>query len=130
MEIKVTTTPSIDSIISRFKGFEEILVTKLKEGVLGYSYLVERGAKIFSPVDTGRLRSSIGVSLEVGGGGLSSFIQPSGAALGYAYYVHEGTRYMKGRPFMEWGLNAYRRAGDALMIKKINEALATLETKL
>lgn len=127
MEIKVTTTPSIDSIISRFKGFEEILVTKLKEGVLGYSYLVERGAKIFSPVDTGRLRSSIGVSLEVGGGGLSSFIQPT---VNYAIYVHEGTRYMKGRPFMEWGLNAYRRAGDALMIKKINEALKTLETKL
>jgi len=126
MEIKVELKPNIDDLISRFKGFESILVTKLKEGVVGYAALVERGSKIFSPVDTGTMRSSIGVTYAVNAGGLSAYVGPW---VNYAIYVHEGTRYMKGRPFMEWGLNAYRDKGDTLIIQKINEAVKILANK-
>lgn len=127
MEIKVEVSPSIDSLVKKFQGVESILVSKLKEGVLGYAYLVERGAKMFSPVDTGIMRGSIAVSYGIMSGGLSALISPN---VDYAVFVHEGTRYMRGRPFMEWGLNAYRREGDKLILKKIDEALKTLETKI
>lgn len=127
MELKVEVLPSVDVLIKKFQGAESLLITKLKEGVLGYAYLVERGAKVFAPVDTGRMRGSIGVSYGLGSGGLSAMIGPH---VDYAYFVHQGTRHMKGRPFMEWGLNAYRREGDKLILQKVNEALKMLETKV
>lgn len=126
MEIKVDINPNIDDLVKKFQGTEQILVSKLKEGIWGYALLVERGGKSFSPVDTGRMRGSVGVSMGIGQGGLSANIGPH---VNYAIYVHQGTRYMKERPFMEWGLGAYRREGDKLIIDKINEALRNLENK-
>lgn len=58
------------------------------------AYLVEREAKLETPVDTGRMRASI-----------FSDIQPEIATISpyvnYAVFVHEGTRYIKANPFME-----------------------------
>lgn len=126
MEIKVDIKPNIDSLISRFKGQEQILVQKLKEGVWGYALLVERGAKTFAPVRTGRLRSSISTTFGIMAGGLKAIVAPT---VEYAFFVHEGTRYMKGRAFMEWGLNAYKAQGDKLIMNKINEAVNQLGGK-
>lgn len=61
---------------------------------------VEASAKRRAPVDTGRLRSSLTTAL---------FAVPYepflacrvGTDVDYAVYVHEGTRYMVGRPFLE-----------------------------
>jgi len=57
--------------------------------------LIERGTKQRSPVDTGRMRSSVQrrefrrtLAGEV-------FV-----GVRYAIFVHEGTRFMQGRPFM------------------------------
>jgi len=126
MEIKVNIKPSVDSLLAKFRGVEQLLVSKLKEGIIGYALLVERGGKMFSPVDTGAMRSSIATSYGIASGGLNAIV---GTHINYATYVHEGTRYMKGRPFMEWGLNAYRREGDRLIHNKINEALRLLGDK-
>lgn len=57
---------------------------------------VEREAKIDSPVDTGRLRSTISTVLIP----LQATIQPH---VNYAIFVHEGTRFMQSRPFMYTG---------------------------
>jgi HK97 gp10 family phage protein len=57
------------------------------------SLVVERGAKIKSPVDTGRMRASIATDLRP----TMAVIQPH---TNYAIFVHEGTRYMRARPFM------------------------------
>lgn len=55
--------------------------------------LVERYGKQNAPVDTGRLRASI-----------STEIRPTSATVSthtnYAIYVHDGTRFITGRPFM------------------------------
>ncbi len=124
VEIIVKTKPSWEELAKRFQGFEGVLLKKMREGLWGYGLLVERGSKTFSPVDTGRMRASIGTSMGYMEKGLASYIQPN---VDYAIYVHEGTRYMKGRPFMKWGLDAYRREGDKLLIQKIEEATKELE---
>lgn len=52
-----------------------------------------------SPVDTGKLRQSIRfrkISNLVG------VVEPESQ---YAIYVHEGTKYMRGNPFMDRGLD-------------------------
>lgn len=66
-------------------------------------YMLRLGIKVQSaarrrcPVDTGRLRSSIGVTQkETAQGAVTSI----GTNVEYALYVHEGTRFQQGRPFL------------------------------
>ena len=62
---------------------------------------VESASKARCPVDTGRLRSSITWRLEVDSQGLVAIV---GTSVEYAIFVHQGTRYMTGRPFLVEGL--------------------------
>lgn len=61
---------------------------------------IERVAKQLTPVDTGRLRSSIGTAMLLNQKGVVVSTN-----VDYAVFVHEGTRFMRGRPFMAEGLN-------------------------
>jgi HK97 gp10 family phage protein len=58
---------------------------------------VEMRAKQVAPVDTGRLRADIGVKMQRSG--LEGVIFNT-SNVKYAFYVHEGTRRMKGRPYI------------------------------
>lgn len=86
---------TIDS--GKFEKFLKDSPLKLQQAIQNVIYkaslLVERGAKIKAPVDTGRLRSSISTDIQP----MSATIQPN---VNYAIYVHEGTRFITGRPFM------------------------------
>lgn len=54
-------------------------------------------------VDTGRLRASVSVEQFIRGGVIVTRI---GSNVEYAIYVHEGTRYMRGNPFLRDALPA------------------------
>lgn len=56
-----------------------------------------RIAKRMAPVDTGRLRSSIGEELRQDAGGLVEIV---GTDVSYAPYVELGTRRMRAQPFL------------------------------
>lgn len=122
-DFTVKVSPGFEKLAQTFRGFERILAKKLREGIWGYGLLVERGSKMLSPYDTGAMRRSIGVSMPMAKKGLEAFIHPN---IEYAIFVHEGTVRMRARPFMKWGLNAYRREGDKLMVSKIKEATQEL----
>lgn len=96
MDIKVSFKPSLASL---GKSIGDADIAKLlREQINSIALRVERYAKQLTPVDTGRLRASIGTSWTIQG--LGAIIQTN---TDYAVYVHEGTRYMRGRPFMERG---------------------------
>jgi HK97 gp10 family phage protein len=59
---------------------------------------VENLAKVFCPVDTGRLRSSI--THEVGTDGVGDVIGRVGSDVEYAIFQELGTRYMGARAFL------------------------------
>lgn len=61
---------------------------------------IERIAKMNAPVDTGRLRADIGTKLKQRE--LEGVVYSN---ISYSVYVHEGTRYMKARPYL---LNAIK----------------------
>lgn len=86
----------IDKLKKNFKKFEPRLKIKLKEAIIRSAYIVEGKAKPLTPVDTGRLRSSIASRFSF----LQAIISPH---TDYAIYVHEGTYKIKGRPFMTKG---------------------------
>lgn len=90
----------------RFFAAEENRLLRLTSGPTGrylakLAVLVETGAKTRCPVDTGRLRSSITWRLES-----SPLTAIVGTNVSYAIFVHEGTRYMPGRPFLTDALRA------------------------
>lgn len=63
--------------------------TTIQKGAL----VIEGKGKKLSPVDTGRMRSSISSEVRQ----LEATIKPN---VDYAIFVHEGTRFIRGRPFM------------------------------
>jgi len=79
--------------------------------------LIEKKAKPITPVDTGRLRASI----------RPDFIRTYEGAIAphtdYAIYVHEGTRYMKGRPFMTKALQQSSESIEGLFKSAIDKAI-------
>jgi hypothetical protein len=97
LSFKLTFEPPLQNLSDAFKrvNISEIMRPVIQE----FAFAVERYSKQVTPVDTGRLRASIGVSAGFGGG-MRTFVQPN---VFYAGYVHEGTRRMRGRPFMRWG---------------------------
>lgn len=75
-------------------------------GLLRLGIEVQTAARRRCPVDTGRLRASIGVELTIGGRGPQVNV---GSNVVYAPYVHNGTRYMPARPFLTDALVAVIR---------------------
>jgi HK97 gp10 family phage protein len=96
-EINVTIKPSLDQLAAAFKGID--IRAALQRGIEKIAFGVERESKKVTPVRTGMLRASILTDIKP----LWARVAPH---VFYAGYVHEGTRYMKARPFMWWGLNS------------------------
>lgn len=102
MQIQVSLNPSLDRIGKALKGAE--LDKAIHDILTEFAFTVERYSKQVTPVDTGRLRASIGtgflIASGIGGGGTARVAPHTD----YAGFVHEGTRRMKARPFMKWGV--------------------------
>lgn len=96
--VKLDFNPPLASIGEAFNRVN--LDKTLRQTAEAIAFSIESYAKQVTPVDTGRLRSSIRVSSLLGNG-IKLNVQPNTT---YAYWVHQGTRYMKGRPFMGWGV--------------------------
>ena len=95
--ITYTVKPSFEKVAGAFKKID--IKSFLRKETEKIAFNTERFAKPITPFDTGRLRGSIGVSSLLGqiGSMVSTNVE-------YAIYVHEGTRYMRARPFLRKGL--------------------------
>ena len=86
----------LDKLLRNFDTLSIEMKLMITDAIKKSALLIESKAKPITPVDTGRLRSSI-----------TSAITPMEAIVAphteYAIFVHEGTRYMGPRPFMEIG---------------------------
>ncbi len=96
MAVTISFSPTLEEVNRRFSNID--VPGFLKDKIQEIAFLVEAGSKRVTPVKTGRLRASIYTTL--GDMGMKATVQPN---TNYAIYVHEGTKYMRGRPFMYWG---------------------------
>ncbi len=97
-QFTITIKPDLNRLANAFKKID--IKSFTREEVETLAFNVERFAKQITPVDTGQLRGSIGVS-SLFGKDIGSVVATN---KNYAVYVHEGTRYMRARPFMKQGL--------------------------
>ena len=96
-DIGVQISTNLQKVGSMFRAiqFGAFLQRQLEE----LAFLTERHSKVKSPIDTGRMRASITTDI----GTLRARIAPH---TNYALFVHEGTRFMRARPFMTFGFEA------------------------
>ena len=99
-----------------FKDAPEKISAALGKVISKFAFLVEREAKMVTPVDTGRLRGSIATELMP----LKATIAPH---TNYAVYVHEGTRFMTARPFLRWGVENAQMGLDDIIDSELDVAL-------
>jgi len=95
--MKINITSNISTISTKLMAKPTLINSALKRVIRKSALLVERHAKMRSPVDTGRLRSSIRTMINE----LTATVNPT---VDYAIFVHDGTRNMSGRPFMSQGV--------------------------
>lgn len=89
----VSITIDAASYLKFLDGAPEKVAKILQNVIYKGSLLVERFGKQNAPVDTGRLRASISTDIH-------PLTATTSTNTNYARYVHDGTRYMRGRPFM------------------------------
>lgn len=111
---------NIDRIRDAFARYPEIVGPFLRDASMKSAFTIEAQAKILSPVDTGRLRATIATSLGIASQGISSIVSTN---VFYAIYVHEGTRHMRGRPFMRQAAEKKRIDVQEIYKAQIEKAL-------
>lgn len=77
----------------------------VREAVALTALLTESDAKLFAPVDTGRLRASIHTNISENGLRAEVVAQTD-----YAIFLETGTRRQRAQPFLEPALNKNRAA--------------------
>jgi len=97
--IKITNLPQIKAAFARAPGLmADELNTAIKKSILS----IQADSMRNTPVLTGRLRASH----------TSMFQNLKGSVYtntNYAIYVHDGTKYMKARPFMQKAVDSNNR---------------------
>jgi len=97
-QIILTFVPSLESLGNVFKNiavssFVSYEINEIANKVISFG-------KQLAPVDTGLMRSRINQTGFSTPQSLKAVVE---TGVFYSIYVHEGTRYMRGRPFMESG---------------------------
>lgn len=100
-QVGVTISVDIGDALQRIYAGSPKIDIGIGRAIRKSALLVEREAKIRTPVDTGQLQGSIAADIYP----LMATIEPH---KDYAMYVHEGTRFMSARPFMVQGADAAR----------------------
>ena len=133
--ITITVRPSLAVIQKAYgnAGINNFLAKEIER----ITFKIMRFVKQVTPVDTGRLRASIG------GGGFKggSFAMGTGISVKdlegrvstnveYALAVHEGTKFMRGRPFMEQGVQFAKLKLEGEIKAKLDQHLVKVLTKL
>lgn len=100
-------------------GFGEKAQRAVQRAVHRSAFLIERMAKLnvtsgpYKAVDTGRLRSSIAAGSTQP---MVMFVKPH---VEYGIYVHEGTRFMRPRPFLFAAAEGVEADMDAIMLEEL-----------
>jgi len=123
IQISINVDESFERVKEVFRQFPDKVAPFLRNAAQTAAFAIEREAKIISPVDTGRMRASIATSLGIVGN-IAAVVQTN---VEYAIYVHEGTKSMRGRPFMKQGADAAMPAIKTAYEENIKKALELLK---
>ena len=112
--ISVSIKPNTIKLVRAFSGSN--LFSFFKKEVNRLAVSVTRFSKQLTPVDSGLLRARIDFTP------VSNMLQSIVSTnSNYAIYVHQGTRYMRARPFMEQGATIAQTATEREFKGRLDE---------
>lgn len=100
VKIEIVNLPQIRMA---FNSAPRLMSKHFNDAIKKATLLVESQSKMRTPVLTGFLRSSHTTSFTGSGLNFSGVVEPTAK---YAGFVHEGTKYMRGQPFLRRGAEA------------------------
>lgn len=95
IKIRITNLPEIKRA---FGQAPQLMSKHFNVAIKQATFLVEGKSKINAPVDTGYLMGSHRTKFLGSGIGFTGIVYPKAD---YAMFVHQGTRFMKARPFLK-----------------------------
>jgi len=113
---------NLPQIRAAFAQAPQITAKFLDQAIKKSALLIEGASKTRTPVRTGFLRASHQVTFAP----LKATIQPTAD---YAVYVHQGTRFMKGRPFLFDAVDASEDNIQKFFTEAVQNALNEIADK-
>ena len=106
------------------RGVAEKLDRNIQEALAKSGDILEKESKRRVPVDTGRLRRSINYTITriTNGWRLTFGSGVKGPEVHYAKYVHWGTKYFRGIPFLSSSLSDKKKRIDKLIVSAIRRS--------
>jgi len=121
-EIAVKIT-NIDQIRRAFNRSPFLMAKELNKAIEKTVFKVEQQSKINTPVDTGRLRASHYTEF-------SNLRGAVGTDTNYDIFVHEGTRYMKARPYLRTAIDETSKSIDDYFKDAVQNVLDTIGSEI
>lgn len=115
------TVKGMDRLLRAMNRAPSVIQSSANEAIRESIYAIQRGTTPLTPYKTGALRRSLGLGISFGH--LYGRISPT---VEYAYYVHEGTRYMVGRPYLEQGWDASKAEVEKIFNDTYVEAMTKI----
>lgn len=119
MDIKVRIS-NIDAIKAAFAKSPRIMTVNLQKAIQRSIFRISSRSKRNTPVRTGRLRAS---HYERFYSGLKGEV---GTNTSYDMFVHEGTRFMRGRPYLRFAVETEQTAVDNEFKVAVQDTLNTI----
>lgn len=113
ISVKIKNLPEIKAA---FRKSPTLMARNLNDAIKKSIFAIQRESMLRTPVDTGRLRASHFTRF-------SSLYGEVGPTAFYAIYVHEGTRYMRGRPFLKNAVSSQEQRVQKLFVESVQKTL-------
>lgn len=111
-------------IKNAFRMSPYLMTKNLSKAIKRVSYKVQGQSQKITPVQTGFLRRSHRTSFD---GPLRATIEPTA---NYAYFVHEGTKFMKARPFLADAVEITQGFTDTEFEQAVQDTLDSIGAKV
>lgn len=121
-EIKVKIT-NARQIQSAFYRAPRLMTKNLNVAIQKTILTIDRKSKLNTPVDTGRLRASHYTQF-------SNLSGTVGTRTGYDIYVHEGTRFMKSRPYLRNAVEKSSEDVDKFFTEAVDKTLNEIARRI
>lgn len=108
---------NLAQIRSAFKASPRIMTKNLRKAIEKALITVQRQSVINAPRRTGFLKASHQHKML---SNLSGYVQPTAD---YAIFVHEGTRFMRSRPFLRQAVAEKEQEIDRLFLSAVQDTL-------
>lgn len=127
--VTVKVTPSFNELAKAFSKAGKDVTETARKFLSEFALTTESYSKQVTPVDTGRLRSSIATSFPIGDRGTTAEVGTHNVK--YARFVHDGTRRIRERPFMKFGLEfAVKKFNDRSFANRLDNSIRQSLSKL